>query len=102
MIINNTGKTTFFKSCYRPIWLMCQHITLKQFNSLTTIKTFSWLGGLDVTQQTAMIKSPCWIPGLDKDFYVHINDLVVFWALHDFFQMPLFVMIYCHSLCSVI
>ena len=54
-----------------------------QFN-LTTIKTLSWLCGLEVTHQTAMTKGPGLVPGLDTDFYVHINNLIVVWALHFF------------------
>jgi len=41
---------------------------LKQLNSLTLNDTYSCLGGLEVTHQTAMLEVPGLIPGSSMDF----------------------------------
>ena len=57
---------------------MFRCITLKHLNSLINIDTVSWLGGPEVTYQTAVPQVPGSIPGSDKDIYV----CFFVWLLH--------------------
>jgi len=60
------------KKCGPQIWLcliIFQPIALKQLNSSTAINTFSCLGGLEVTHQTAVPEVPGSIPCSGKEFY---------------------------------
>ena len=55
------------------IWLCLftfQPIASKQLNSLSTIDTFSWLGGAAVTHPLWVQELPGSIPGSGKGFYV--------------------------------
>ena len=56
---------------------MFRPIALKQLNSLTTIDTFSWLGGPKVTQLAAVRMVPGSIPGYGMDFLCLIFCFVV-------------------------
>jgi len=49
-------------------------MALKQLKSLTTMPTFNWLGGQEVTHHIAVLELPSWIPGSDRDY------LLVFFA----------------------
>jgi len=52
-------------------WLfMFRPTTLKRLNSLTTIDTFSCLGGPEVTHHSAVREVPGSIPDSGKAFYV--------------------------------
>ena len=48
---------------------LCSDITLKQFNSLTSIHISSCLGGLEVMHHTGVREVLGSIPGSGKDFY---------------------------------
>ena len=55
------------------IWLCLftfRPIASKQLNSLTTIDTFSWLGGAVVTHPLCVQEVPGSTPGAGKGFYV--------------------------------
>ena len=68
-------------------------ITLKHLNSLTAIDLFSWLGGREVTIQTAVEKVSDSIPGSSKDVYVcffvfviiFVNKFIIYMQLCKFF-----------------
>jgi len=63
-----TEQTTLLKKVARKVGfvsLFCRPITLKHFNSLTTIKTPSCLGGLELTHRSSM---PVLISGSDMVF----------------------------------
>jgi len=78
---------------------MFRPITLKQLNSLTTIKIPSCLGGLEVMHQTVVPEVQGLIPGSVKDFNVRFVDVFLLF----FAQIPLFVMKFCILLpCYVI
>jgi len=64
------------------MWLclfMFRPITLKQFNNFAAMGTLSWLGGRDVTLQTAVRDVSGSIPGFDKDSYARFLVLVLLW-----------------------
>jgi len=54
-------------------------IAFKQLNSLTTIDTFSWLGGPEVTHPPWVQDVPGSIPGSDRDVYVWFCVLLLLW-----------------------
>jgi len=50
-------------------------IALKHLKSLTTIDTYSWLGGPLVAHPTGVREVPGSIPGSSKDFYAKFSVL---------------------------
>jgi len=60
------------RHCLLTFW----PIELKQLNSLTTIDTFSWLGGPEVTDPTVVLDTPGSIPG-SEGFVCMICYIVV-------------------------
>jgi len=70
---NYYRKLNLLKKCGPQIRLclfMFRPISLKQLNSWTTVDTFSWLGGPEVTYPTAVQEVPVSIPGYGKGFDV--------------------------------
>jgi len=68
-------------------------IVLKQLNSLTTVDTFSWLGGPEVTGPTVVIETPGSIPG-SQGFVCMICYIVVVVVGVVFFPVGLKHIIY--------
>jgi len=58
---------------------MIRPITLKQLNSLTSIDTFCWLGGIKVTLQTAEQEVLGSIPCSGTTIYVCFLVLLLLW-----------------------
>ena len=70
--------------------------TLLHVNSLTTIYTFSWLGGPEVTESTGLREVPCSNVGSSKDFYGWCLVLLLL-CFNFFVQNTIFVTNCCHS-----
>jgi len=71
--LNILENMTLLKQCSPQngaLLFMFQSITLKYLNRLTSIDIFNCLGGLQVTQQTAVRNTQGSIPGSIKKYYV--------------------------------
>jgi len=92
------------KMCGQQIQLrlfMFWPIALKQFNSLTTINAFTWLGGPEVTHPTGVWEVPGSIPESGKDFGVWcLIFMFCYWCF--FFHNTLYVPTFCKFFCNVI
>jgi len=89
--------------CGPQIWLclfMFRPIASKQLNSLTTINTFSWLGGAVVTHPLWVQEVPGSIPGSSKGFYVWFLVLLLL-CFYFLSKNTLFVTKFCNSFYNV-
>jgi len=85
------------------IWLCLftfRPIASTQLNSLTTLDSFSWLGGAVVTHPLWMQEVPGSIPGSGKGFYVWFFVLLLL-CFYFFVQNTLFVTEVYNSLYNV-
>jgi len=86
-----------------PPWkfslFMFQTIAPKELNSLTTIVTFSWFGGAEVTHPLWLREVPGSIPGSGNAFSVWFFVLLLL-CLYFFVKNTLFVTQLCNFFCK--
>jgi len=79
----------------------CWHIASKQLNSLTTINTLSWPGGVLVTHSLWVHEVPVWIPAPARVFMLLLFCFFAVFLFFLFVQKALFVTHFCNSFCYV-
>jgi len=83
----------YVKILQKNSWLclfMFRPITFQQLNNMTSIVTFRYLGGRDVTLLTAVRVVPGSIPGFGNDFYVCLScfvNAVILFMCKDIFTL---------------
>jgi len=106
---NLHNNTTLLNRVAHNIWVclfmfMFRCVTLKHLNtcSLTTIDSFSCIGGLGVTPLTAVPEVPSSIPGSNKGAHVCFPVLLMFRFYSSILFVPSFVMKWFHCSLNVI